>query len=66
MTDINSNSADDPFDRETFRIELAELVDHACETGVDIEGAYDVRSPRPDDIDYTVEISRVVDRVSFS
>lgn len=64
MTTDDRDTGDEPFDRERFRIELAALVDRAHDAGVAIGGAYDVRTPRPEAADYTVEISRVA-RPSF-
>ena len=69
---MNQPNANEPFDRETFQIELAELIDHARETGVDLRGAYDVRAPQPEHADYTIEITEIVthtadgDRRGFS
>lgn len=54
----------DPIDRETFETELAALVEHAREAGVDIEGAYDCRAPQTDHPDYTVEISALTPRTN--
>ena len=54
----------EPFDRDIFQIELAELIDHAREAGVDLRGAYDVRTPQPDHADYTVEITEVATRAA--
>ena len=54
----------EPFDRETFQIELAELIDHAREAGVDLRGAYDVRTPQPEHADYTVEVTEVAPRAA--
>ena len=60
MTTDDPLSADESFDRDSFRTELAELIDHSREANADIEGAYDVRSPRPGDTDYTIEITEIV------
>ena len=57
---MNQPNATEPFDRETFQIELAELIDHAREAGVDLRGAYDVHTTQPEHADYTVEITEVV------
>ena len=59
MTPDQPDSADEPFDRETFQLELAKLIDHAREAGVDIKGAYGVRSPHSEHPDYTVEITEI-------
>lgn len=41
---------------------LDRLVAEARDANVSIEGAYNVRSPRPADPDYTVEVSEIADR----
>lgn len=61
MTTTDSTTADEPFNRDTFETELAELVDHARETGVDLRGAYDARSADDTVPDYTIEISAVTE-----
>lgn len=61
---MNHPNANEPFDRETFERELAELIDHARETGIDLRGAYNVRTPQPEHADYTIEISEVVPRAA--
>lgn len=53
---------DEPTDREGFETALSRLVATAEETGVDIEGAYDVRTPWGDRDDYTVEITVIQKR----
>ena len=57
-------TATEPFDRETFQTELAELIDHAREAGVDPRGGYDVRTAQPEHTDYTIEITEVVTRAA--
>ena len=64
MTTDTPRSDNKPFDCETFETELAELVAHARKSGVDLDGAYDVRTPHPDQSDYTVEISRMAPRTN--
>jgi len=54
---------DEPTDREGFETALSHLVATAEEAGIDIEGAYDVRTPRGDRSDYTVEITVIQKRV---
>lgn len=49
--------------RDEFAAELDHLVAEARDENVPIEGGYIVRSPRPDDPDFTVEISEIVNRV---
>ena len=50
-------------DRDEFEARLAELVTEANDDGVQLVGAYDVRSPHSDVQDYTVEISEVRKRL---
>ena len=45
-----------------FAAKLRALVARACNDGVDLTGAYDVRTPRSDRSDVTVEISEIVER----
>lgn len=49
--------------QDEFDAELEGLVAEARDAHVPIEGAYNVRSPRSDNPDYTVEISRIAKRV---
>lgn len=42
-----------------FETELGELVAQARREGTDVRGAYDMRTPNPDEPDYTVEITEV-------
>lgn len=44
------------FDRERFKSDLVALIDRACESGIDIRGAYDRRSSESDRPDYTIEV----------
>jgi hypothetical protein len=46
-------------DASAFEIELDELVAEARRTGTDVRGVYDMRTPDPDEPDYTVEITEV-------
>ncbi len=52
----------DPTDSEEFDRTLSGLVSDAEANGIDIEGAYDVRTPRGDRSDYTVEITVIQKR----
>lgn len=64
MTHTNRHDADasDRFRTRTeFATEFEALVARARDAGIDLQGAYDVRSPG-DQPDYTVEISEVVKR----
>jgi hypothetical protein len=47
---------------DEFDAELDHLVAQAREASVPIEGAHNVRSPHPEDADYTVEISEIATR----
>lgn len=47
---------------DEFDAELDRLVAEARDEGVPIEGAQNVRSPRPDDPDYTIEITEITKR----
>lgn len=49
-------------DRDEFETRLAELVTEANDDGVQLVGAYDVRSPQAAVQDYTVEISEIRNR----
>ncbi len=49
-------------DVPAFETDLIDLVDEARSDGVSVAGAYDVRTPRPDEPDYTVEITEVSKR----
>lgn len=53
---------DDPADREAFETAVSRLVAGADANGVDVRGAYDVRIPRSENPEYTVEISAVEGR----
>ena len=59
----SSGPRDEPMTRDEFATELEHLVAEARDESVPIEGAYNTRSPRPDDVDYTVEISAIAKRV---
>jgi len=64
MTTTNhhdAHSADHLTDTD-FAAELERLVARARDAGVGLEGAYDVRTPRGGQSDYTIEISAVVKR----
>ena len=64
MTTDTPGSANKSFDRDAFEAELAELAARARKSGVGLDGAYDVRTPHPDQSDYTVEISRMAPRTN--
>lgn len=65
MTPHQPPSPDEPFDRETFERELATIIDKARAAAVDIEGGYDVRTPRSEYPDYTVEITALTNSWSW-
>lgn len=52
----------EPMTKDEFDAELEHLVAEARDENVPIEGAHNVRSPRRDTSDYTVEISEIVKR----
>lgn len=58
----SSGSQTDPTTRTEFDAELEQLVATAREKNIPIEGAHNVRSPHPDNADYTIEISEIIDR----
>lgn len=67
MTHPNQRDSDDasdrmPRSRAAFRADLEALVARARDAGVDLQGAYDVRSPAAEQPDYTVEISAIAKR----
>lgn len=66
MPTNHPDTPDDPFDREAFETELAALIDRARRADADIEGAYDVRTPRPNERAYTVEITEIESRAVAS
>ena len=47
---------------EEFDAALEQLVAQARDQSLPIEGGYNVRSPNPDEPDYTIEISEIVNR----
>ena len=49
----------DSMSREEFVTELDRLVNAAHESDIQLVGGYDVRSPRPETPDYTVEITKI-------
>jgi hypothetical protein len=59
----SSESQTDPTTLDEFDAELEQLVATARDENIPIEGAHNVRSPRPDDADYTIEISEIVNRI---
>ena len=48
-----------PASASGFEAELRELVVQAQRAGTDVRGAYDMRTPNPNEPDYTVEITEV-------
>jgi hypothetical protein len=42
-----------------FETELGEIVTQARREGTDVRGTYDMRTPNPDEPNYTVEITEV-------
>jgi hypothetical protein len=52
----------DPTTLDEFDAELEQLVAKARAENIPIEGAYNARSPHPDDADYTIEISEIINR----
>lgn len=56
------DSHDDYGTRDEFAAKLERLVAEARDNDIPIEGAYNVRSPHPDDSDYTIEISEITKR----
>jgi hypothetical protein len=58
----SSGPQTDPTTLDEFDAELEHLVAKARDENIPIEGAHNVRSPHPDDADYTIEISEIVNR----
>lgn len=54
-----SYQSDSPTNRDEFETQLKQLITAANDDEIPIEGAYDVRSPKPDERDYQVEITEV-------
>ncbi len=54
--------ADDRTERDQFETELGEIVARARDDDVQLDGAYNVRSPHRDVPDYTIEISEIAKR----
>lgn len=50
----------DSMTADEFDAKLEQLVAQARDESFAIEGAYNVRSPNPDEPDYTIEISEIV------
>ena len=48
--------------RDDFEAHLQQAVATARDNDVPIEGAYDIRSPHPEDRDYQIEISEIAPR----
>ena len=64
MTRDKHHSDGGPLDHETLETEFADLIKRAREADLTVEGAYDVRSPWPEETDYTVEISPIAKRTT--
>lgn len=58
----SSGPQNDPMTIDEFDAELEYLVAKARDDDVPIEGAHNVRSPHPNDTDYTIEIFEIVNR----
>lgn len=52
--------------KDEFTTELKLLVTQARDENIPIEGGHNVRSPHPDDTDYTIEISEIANRSRVS
>lgn len=59
MSTDQPDSADGSSDRDAFKTELGELIEHACEAAVSIKGGHEVRTSWSNQPDYTIEISGV-------
>lgn len=59
----SSGPQNDPTTLAEFDAELDHLVAKARDENIPIEGAHNVRSPYPDDADYTIEISEIVNQI---
>ena len=55
-------SRTNPMTADEFDTELEQLVAQARDESLPIEGGYNARSPHPDEPDYTIEISEIVNR----
>jgi hypothetical protein len=55
-----TRSTIDSMDASAFETELDELVAQARRQGTDVRGTYDMRTPNPNEPNYTVEITEVV------
>ena len=59
----SSGPQNDPTTADEFDAELEQLVAKARDENIPIEGAHNFRSPHPDDADYTIEISEIINRI---
>jgi hypothetical protein len=57
--DTMTRSTIESMNASTFETELGELVAQARRDGTDVRGTYDMRTPNPNEPDYTVEITEV-------
>ena len=57
---VESERSEYMTNRDGFENQLRQLLSDARENGVQFEGAYDIRSPEPDERDYQVAISEIV------
>ena len=51
--------SDGPTNRDEFGTQLRQLVRSARDNEVAVRGAYDVRSPKPDERDFQIEVTEV-------
>ena len=56
------SSRDDPIDETEFATALKQLIERARDSDIQLVGAWDARSPHPDESDYTIEITRQTKR----
>lgn len=61
-----SHQPNSPTNRDELETQLKQLITAAQNNGVSVRGAYDVRSPKPDERDYQVEITEVASSVDSS
>ena len=52
----------DPIDDEEFTTQLNQLIDRARNSDIQLIGAWNARSPHPDEPDYTIEITEQTKR----
>lgn len=63
MTDPYDGTGTTRSERSSFETELTRLIDQSRRDNIPLHGVYDVRSPHPDEPDYTIEISELTKRV---